>query len=255
MELKIPSIFSYMSSPTPEFSPSYLDDVSPKELGNILRRIMKERKITGEQICRHTGMSSSSISRILNGVTRPQVRTLNKIGTFLKVTPDEEAEILHAYLGGYLPNVRAVSQQSGTTRMPGASQSAESIWAEKAQIVATMEERAVHADFRKQVEKELKGHEYERDFVQNGVLTDFMVTFPDGFRLAIESKADIHRKLSHTYGFTEMILGQLGPNLVYIVIPFESQIQRPADMPTQLEVIPLSRLHKQLAALSKDHAK
>lgn len=60
-----------------------------EKIGENLRRIMKEKNITQEELSYRTGIAQPSISRYLNGKTMPTVRPIHKITRAIECTVDE----------------------------------------------------------------------------------------------------------------------------------------------------------------------
>jgi len=63
-----------------------------KKLGERIRRIRKERKLTQEQLAELAKVDAKSIIEIENGKRNPTFRTLNKITHALKVPIKELLE-------------------------------------------------------------------------------------------------------------------------------------------------------------------
>jgi XRE family transcriptional regulator, regulator of sulfur utilization len=59
-----------------------------KKLGNNIRELREERKLTQGDICRATGMDRAYVSRVESGMTNPTISNLEKIAKALDVSPD-----------------------------------------------------------------------------------------------------------------------------------------------------------------------
>ena len=62
-----------------------------KRFGDTLRHLMELKGVTGVQLSAETGLTTTSISRLLNGQTRPRQVTLTRLMKYLCETKAEEA--------------------------------------------------------------------------------------------------------------------------------------------------------------------
>jgi transcriptional regulator with XRE-family HTH domain len=251
MNLKNTQIFSFMHSK---------DHVLPlkpqlytKDLGKLLKSLMKEQSITGQQLADRVGLNPASVSKILSGHSNPRVKTLNRLAKALARNPMEEQEIVQAYHGARAP---AGTELSPFDRAAYYSHKiSEEAWAAKAQVVKVMEHRAHQANFRMVIESALIDLkiDYQKDYAHNGAATDFLLTFPDGFTIAIESRAEIHRNLAQTFGFAYLVLERMDPDQVLIVTPYPANITRPEDMPEPIWIVSFEQMRSNLSDLKEDH--
>ena len=70
-----------------------------KRFGDTLRHLMELKGVTGVQLSAETGLTTTSISRLLNGQTRPRQVTLTRLMKYLCETKAEEQSLLRAYSG------------------------------------------------------------------------------------------------------------------------------------------------------------
>jgi len=174
---------------------------------------MERRDITGQTLAEKIDVSPTSISRILNGVSRPRQGTLSKLIAALCTTPDEQQLIISGYSG--LPD--AIDEE------PAASISADGITATELDRVARyLELKTLSIDFRESVARTLAdaGISFE-SYARNGnVVTDFLITSPR--RVAIECKFNVNRDWEREACTAALLKENLPCDRVIVVIPYHN---------------------------------
>ena len=172
---------------------------------------MERRHITGQALAERIDISPTSISRILNGVSRPRQGTLSKLITALCISAEEQQLILSGYSG--LPD--AIDEE------PSITTSENGIAATELDRVARyLELKTLSIDFRESVARTLSeaGITFE-SYARNGsVVTDFLITAP--VRTAIECKFNVNRDWEREACTAHLLLQHLPCNEVLIVVPY-----------------------------------
>ena len=184
---------------------------SKNRLGDALRTLMDRRDITGQTLAEKIDVSPTSISRILNGVSRPRQGTLSKLIAALCTTPDEQQLILSGYSG--LPD--AVDEEPAVID-PNGNISA----AELDRVARYLELKTLSIDFRESVARTLTdaGIVFE-SYARNGsVVTDFLTTTPA--RTAIECKFNVNRDWEREACTAHLLRTHLPCEHVIVVVPY-----------------------------------
>jgi transcriptional regulator with XRE-family HTH domain len=184
---------------------------SRNRLGDALRILMERRDITGLSLAEKIDVSPTSISRILNGVSRPRQGTLTKLINALCITPEEQQLVLSGYAG--LPDI-VDEEPAATTPIGGVSA------AELDRVARYLELKTLSIDFRESVARTLidTGLEFE-SYARNGnVVTDFLLSLPG--RTAIECKFNVNRDWEREICTAQLLRQQLPCERVFIVVPY-----------------------------------
>jgi transcriptional regulator with XRE-family HTH domain len=172
---------------------------------------MERRDITGQTLAERIDVSPTSISRILNGVSRPRQGTLSKLIAALCTTPDEQQLILSGYSG--LPD--AVDEESAIID-PNGNISA----AELDRVARYLELKTLSIDFRESVARSLTdaGIVFESYARSGSVVTDFLITTPA--RTAIECKFNVNRDWEREACTAHILRTHLPCEHVIVVVPY-----------------------------------
>lgn len=230
--------------------PPFGEERPEKRLGILLKMLMRERSVTGQELADQIGVSAPSISKILSGITRPRLGTFKKIVDALNCTEEQKLNLMDAYHGSENP-ANPLARDLFKRQNYYSVQLAENAWEAKEQVVKVMELRAGQVNFRMAIKEELNalGLSYTADYAKNGAATDFLVEIPGGETVAIESRLEIHRNLAQSYGFAYLVLERMNPQQVLIVTPYAANVVRPFDMPDSIQIVSLADLREHLDAL------
>jgi transcriptional regulator with XRE-family HTH domain len=188
---------------------------SPNRLGDALRTLMERRDLTGLALADRIGISPTSISRIINGVSRPRQGTLTKLMEALCSTPEEQQLVLSGYSG--LPD--AIGEEPAVTAPIGQISAAE-----LDRVARYLELKTLSIDFRESVSRTLieAGIEFE-SYARNGnVVTDFLVETSG--RTAVECKFNVNRDWEREVGTALLLKRHLPCGRVVVVVPYENEI-------------------------------
>ncbi len=172
---------------------------------------MERRDITGQSLADKISVSPTSISRILNGVSRPRQGTLTKLIGALCTTPEEQQLILSGYSG--LPD--ALDEEPAISAPAGGISAAE-----LDRVARYLELKTLSIDFRESVARILTeaGIAFE-SYARNGnVVTDFLVA--GSTRIAIECKFNVNRDWERETCTTQLLRTHLPCDQVIVVVPY-----------------------------------
>jgi Helix-turn-helix. len=182
-------------------------------LAESIRILMVRRQLTGVQLARDIGLSTTSLSRILRGHAKPKQVTLTRLMKRLCASPAEEQVILRAFTG-LSPSVREEPPPD----------SPENASAERERVERWLEARTQAITFKNAIARELDkaAISYRRDVCEGIASADFLIESGAG-RVALECKANISRDFEKTLGISLLLQELMRCDEVYVVVPFVSE--------------------------------
>lgn len=180
-----------------------------KRFGDTLRHLMELKGVTGVQLSAETGLTTTSISRLLNGQTRPRQVTLTRLMKYLCETKAEEQSLLRAYSGlETLPEEAVLDDEKNAQE-------------ERSRALRYLEMKSQSIAFKRSVARELDkaGLSYKQDYAEGVFVTDFLIQ-QDGQRVALECKFNVHRDFEKTGTISELLKENLKIDAVLIVVPY-----------------------------------
>ena len=180
-----------------------------KRFGDTLRHLMELKGVTGVQLSAETGLTTTSISRLLNGQTRPRQVTLTRLMKYLCETKAEEQSLLRAYSGlETLPEEAVLDDEKNAQE-------------ERSRALRYLEMKSQSIAFKRSVARELDkaGLSYKQDYAEGVFVTDFLIQ-QDGQRVALECKFNVHRDFEKTGTIASLLLENLKIDSVLIVVPY-----------------------------------
>lgn len=177
--------------------------------GDTLRHLMELKEVTGVQLSAEIGLTTTSISRLLNGQTRPRQVTLTRLMKYLCETKAEEQSLLRAYSGlETLPQEAVLDDEKIAQE-------------ERERALRYLEMKSQSIAFKRSVARELDkaGLTYKQDYAEGVFVTDFLVE-RNGERTALECKFNVHRDFDKTGTITELLKENLKIDSVLIVVPY-----------------------------------
>ena len=165
--------------------------------------------MTGVQLSAETGLTTTSISRLLNGQTRPRQVTLTRLMKYLCETKAEEQSLLRAYSGlETLPEEAVLDDEKNAQE-------------ERSRALRYLEMKSQSIAFKRSVARELDkaGLSYKQDYAEGVFVTDFLIE-QDGQRVALECKFNVHRDFEKTGTIAELLKENLKIDAVLIVVPY-----------------------------------
>ena len=178
-------------------------------LGDTIRMLLRERGLKAFELGEKIDLSPTSVSKIVNGVTRPRQNTFTRMCQVLCETKDEERRLVSAYAGTEILE-EEVDEASASSNKEILRLRAEQFIERKTQAIA----------FKRSVARELDkvGVDYEADYYEGIYSTDFLIQ-KKGKRLAIECKANIGRDVERSIATCEIIQENLKCDVI-VIVPF-----------------------------------
>jgi transcriptional regulator with XRE-family HTH domain len=172
---------------------------------------MSRRQLNGAQLAKDIGLSGTSVSRILQGHTKPKQVTLTRLMKRLCTSPEDEQYILQAFTGIGAP----------PTEEPVVAEDPRNTTEERERIERWLEARTQAITFKDAVARELDkaGLTYRRDVCDGIASADFLIE-RNGERVAIECKFNVSRDFDKTVGIARLLRELLRCDRVIIVVPF-----------------------------------
>ena len=216
----------------------------PNPLGEVLRDLLKQRNMKAVELGVKIGVSPTSISKILTGVTRPRQNTFTRMCQELCETKEDERRLVSAFTGTELfreedpATYHAKPQDLDAKEKEILRLRAEQFLEMKAQSIA----------FKKSVARELDkiGVKYTQDYCEGIYVTDFLIE-KDGKRIAMECKFNVQRDFEKAVMIASLIKEKFNCNEAYIVTPYQSElsmISRNDRGVSEVWVLQLKDLHE-----------
>ena len=203
-------------------------------LGKTIKALLKLRGLKAYELGEEIGMSPTSISKIMNGVSRPRQNSFTRMCQALCQTKEEERKLVAAFAGTELLD------EEPDQSLPSSEKEILRLRAEQ-----FLERKTQSIQFKRSVARELDklGLSYEQDYCEGIYSTDFLIE-KDGKKIALECKANIDRDIEKTVAQADMVMGKLGfPTLV--VAPYITGIM---ELQTRggVKIFPINDLNQQL---------
>jgi transcriptional regulator with XRE-family HTH domain len=186
-------------------------------MGAIIRELLKARGLKAFELGEQIGMSPTSISKIMNDVSRPRQNTFSKMCQVLCETKEDERLLVQAFTGSELLEEEDPSPYN--SKLPSIHDKDREILRMRAEQF--LERKTQSIQFKRSVARELgkAGIAYQQDYCEGPYSTDFLIE-KDGERIALECKANVGRDLEKTIAMTELLKECLRCGRVLIVVPY-----------------------------------
>ena len=197
-------------------------------LGDTIKRLLKARGMKAYELGEEIGLSPTSISKIMNGVSRPRQNSFTRMCQALCKTKDEERRLVAAFAG------TEFLEEEPDQALPSANRVILRLRAEQ-----FLERKTQSIQFKRSVARELDkaGIAYKQDYCEGIYSTDFLIE-KDGKRIALECKANVGRDLEKTLAMTELLKEGLVCERVVIVVPYHED-ERPLDFVCVSDIVSL----------------
>jgi transcriptional regulator with XRE-family HTH domain len=183
------------------------------KLGPVMKRLLKARSMKAYELGEQIGLSPTSISKIMNGISRPRQNTFTRMCKVLCKTKEEERRLVAAFAGTELLD------EETDEALPSSDKVILRLRAEQ-----FLERKTQSIQFKRSVARELDkaGIEYKQDYCEGIYSTDFLIE-KNGQRIALECKANVGRDQEKTMAMTELLKEGLGCERVVIVVPYHDE--------------------------------
>lgn len=187
--------------------------------GDAVRQLMEQRGLTGLQLAEAVGITPTSVSRIVNGQSRPRQVTLSRLMSCLCQTLAEQQALLRALSGlEALPEEQVVSDEENARQ-------------NEERVKRFLEVKTESILFRRSVAKafDKAGIPYQLDYCKATYSTDFLVDTGNK-RIAVECRFNVQRDFERAILTAKILRQQLGCDMVITVTPYDvSAIDKPTD--------------------------
>lgn len=172
---------------------------------------MSRRGLTGAQLGEEIGLSATSVSRIVQGHSKPKQVTLTRLMKRLCASPGDEQMILRAFTGIAAPPAEE----------PVIADDPRNVAEERERVERWLESRTQAITFKNAVGRELDkaGVAYRRDVCEGIASVDFLIE-RGGKRVAVECKFNVARDFEKTVGIAHRLHDLLRCDRTVIVVPF-----------------------------------
>ncbi len=180
-------------------------------LGDTIKQLLKLRGMKAYELGETIGLSATSISKIMNGVSRPRQNTFTRMCQALCKTKDEERKLVSAFAGTELLD------EEPDQALPSADKEILRLRAEQ-----FMERKTQSIQFKRSVARELDkaGIEYLQDYCEGIYSTDFLIE-KNGKRIALECKANVERDIERAVVTAALLRERLSCDYVITVTLFD----------------------------------
>ena len=174
-----------------------------------MRQPIEAKKASGLQLTESIGITPTSVSKILNGQSRPRQNSFTRMCKVLCETKEQERHLVAAFAGTELLD------EEPDQALPSSDKVILRLRAEQ-----FLERKTQSIQFKRSVARELDkaGIEYKQDYCEGIYSTDFLIE-QDRRRIALECKANVDRDIKKTIVQAELIGDKLQCQ-VWVVTPF-----------------------------------
>ena len=189
---------------------------------------MGRRDLTGAQLAEETGLSATSVSRIVNGHSKPKQVTLTRLMKRLCSGPEDEQMLLRAFTG-----LRVSVVEEPLVDDP------RNIAEERDRVERWLEARTQAITFKGAIARELDkaGIAYRRDVCDGIASVDFLVE-TGAARIALECKFNVSRDFEKSVGIAQLLRELMRCEQTLIVVPFISEFA--VSCPAGVRVVSVS---------------
>lgn len=186
------------------------------DFGDVVRQLMDSKGVTGVRLAQDIGITATSVSRMLNGVSKPRQLTLTRIIQRLCATPQEEQLILSAFAG----TKEAAPDEPRAPFRPTPQDEVE-------RVTRYMEIKSMSVAFEMDVEAILarSGLKFTRYYRNDPFVTDFLIETGQR-RVAIECKYNVNRDWDRAVVTARLLREQLPCDRVLVVVPYINDLTR-----------------------------
>ena len=180
-------------------------------LGDTIRSLLAKRQMKACELAKKIEISATSISKIMNGVSRPRQNSFTRMCEVLCETKEEERRLVSAFAGTELLDEEKEKPTDDAMEREILRLRAEQFLERKTQSI----------QFKRSVARELDkaGITYQQDYCEGPYSTDFLIE-KDGKRIALECKSNVGRDYEKTEAICALIKAQLNCTQVRIVVPY-----------------------------------
>lgn len=183
-------------------------------LGEVVRGLLQRRNLRALDLAEAVGISTTSVSKIMNGTSRPRQKTFSRMLPVLCATPEEEKILVTAFSGADL------LEEEEAKPLP------DDKLLERERAERFLEVKTQSIAFKRSVARELDaaGIAYQQDYCEGIYSTDFLIE-RDGKRIALECKFNVQRDFEKTLAIAELLQERLECDQVFVVVPYAGAVE------------------------------
>lgn len=208
-------------------------------LGNTIKFQLAKRGMTAKELAERINLSETSLSKIVNGITKPRQANFTRIIKELCESPEEVQQLLSAYdqIEGALDEE---NPQFDSERF---------LQIEEERVRRYLQAKSQSIAFRESVAATLTeaGIDYQGPHQNEDIICDFFI--PGTPSTAIECKANPYRDWDRTLTSANLFRSELPCERVIVIVPDLKEI--PAEIrkrakSASIEIIPIDKLASKL---------
>lgn len=212
------------------------------KFGEVVRQLMERKGVTGVQLAQDIGITATSVSRLLNGASKPRQLTLTRIMQRLCSTSQEEQMVLSAFAG----TKETAAEEPRELFRPTPEDEVE-------RVTRYLEVKSMSVAFESDVASILahSGHKFARHFRKDPYVADFLVEAGNR-RFAIECKFNVNRDWDRTCVTARLLCEKLPCDRILVVVPYINEIasERQIDLEAAGgRLVPMADLGAKLAEI------
>lgn len=183
-------------------------------LGNRIKFLLAQRKLTAKELAHRVNLSETSISKLVNGITKPRQANFTRIIQELCEKPEEVQQLLAAYaqIDEELEDEQQQMDPEVYQRL------------EEDRVRSYLQAKSQSIAFREQVAVDLQqsGVTFLGPHQHQEIICDFFVPGPPS--IAIECKANPNRDWDRTLTSAQLFRAELPCDEVVLVVPSLAKI-------------------------------
>jgi len=182
-------------------------------LGETIKDLLGKKGLKAYQLAEKTGTSATSISKIMNGVTRPRQNTFTLMCKVLCEDNADTQRLVSAFAGAEL----SLPESEENVLTKNAEREVLRLRAEQ-----FLERKAESVQFKRMIEREFQEKKipFKRDYCKDYVVADFLIEIGNN-KVAVECKSNVLRDFDKTAMISELLKEKLELTAIYIVMPFK----------------------------------
>ena len=178
-----------------------------KLFGNTVKFLLAQRGLTAKELAERVNLSETSVSKIVNGVTKPRQANFTRIIQELCATPDEEQQLVSAYaqIEEGLEDEQKQVDPAVYERL------------EKDRVRRYLQAKSQSIAFREQADevRTQSGVPFQGPHQNQEIICDFFILGPP--RIAIECKANSKRDWDRTLTSAKLFRAELHCERVLVI--------------------------------------
>lgn len=204
-----------------------------EHLGDAVKKLLRARNLNGAELAKRIGISATSLSRIVQGHSKPRQVTFTRLCKELALTSQDKQLLVRWFtgVGDDLPDEKN-------------DPSPENEAFERQRAERFLEIKTQSISFKRSVARELDkvGIPYRQDYCEGVCVTDFLIERNDQ-RIAFECKFNVHRDFEKTISIAQILRSKMHCSQVFVVVPYDHDEQGGSySLPAWLKIIALAQI-------------